>query len=184
MQRVTNETLQRIDRLRRKVASYPGSLGPCLPEQEIAAFEAIYRIQLPEDFRLFLLNIGNGGSGPPTYGLNSLAQSVRREPDGPGETSNTSSLCPELPFPLTEAWVWEDEDLEDEDTRLNAVYNHGHLFLGTDGCAMDWILIVAGAERGKIWNRADVGAQPCAPSRDFASWYEYWLDGGQDWYGS
>ncbi|MCP4198521.1 MAG: hypothetical protein GY762_15345 [Proteobacteria bacterium] len=47
---------------------------------------------------------------------------------------------------------------------------------------MDWILIVTGPEREKVWNRADVGAQPCVPARDFLSWYEYWLDGGKDWY--
>jgi len=180
---MTNETVQRIDRLRHKVGAYPGSLGPCLPEQEIAVFEANYRIHLPEEFRLFLLNVGNGGTGPPKYGLNTLAQSVQRSSHGHDEISNKPSLRPHLPFPLTEPWVWEDEDLEDNDARLHAVYNDGHLFLGTDGCAMDWILVVAGPERGRVWNRADVGAQPCVPARDFASWYEYWLDGGQDWYG-
>ena len=180
---MTSETLQRIDRLRRRVGATPGSLGPCLPEQEIAAFEASYRILLPEAFRLFLLHIGNGGGGPPHYGLNTLAQSVQRIPDGQHEPGNTPFLRPHLPFPLFEPWIWEDENLGDrDDVRFQAVYNDGHLFLGTDGCAMDWILVVSGPERGNVWNRADVGAQPCVPSRDFATWYEYWLDGGQDWF--
>ncbi len=58
----------------------------------------------------------------------------------------------------------------------------GTLVLGHDGCGMYWHLVITGPERGQVWQITDVGAQPCAPRRDFFSWYEYWLDGHDDWW--
>ena len=83
-------------------------------------------------------------------------------------------------FPLTRHWIWEDD--EEDKPELRDAIEHGRLFLGNDGCAQYWILIVTGSERGQVWQRSDVGVQPCAPRRDFLSWYNYWLDGGDDWW--
>jgi hypothetical protein len=44
-------------------------MNPCLKEAEISAFEKRYHIELPQDYRLFLMEVGNGGKGPPYYGL-------------------------------------------------------------------------------------------------------------------
>jgi hypothetical protein len=33
-----------------------------------------------------------------------------------------------------------------------------------------------------MWHLTGEGIQPCAPPRDFLSWYEYWLDGHSDWW--
>ncbi|MFM2060427.1 MAG: hypothetical protein RLZZ507_97 [Cyanobacteriota bacterium] len=51
-------------------------LNPCLTKAEIIAFEERYQIKLPEDYRDFLMYVGNGGAGP-HYGLFPLAESVR-----------------------------------------------------------------------------------------------------------
>ena len=110
--------------------------------------------------------------GPPSYGLVPLNRTLTNE-DG-------TWLRPTSPFPLVDVWVWEDEPNRDEE-RLEVVYRDGQLFLGTDGCAMDWILVVSGPERGHVWNRADVGAQPCVPPADFLDWYERWLDRRPYW---
>ena len=39
-------------------------LGPTLTEAEIAAFEDKHEIRLPDDYRVFLAEAGNGGLGP------------------------------------------------------------------------------------------------------------------------
>ena len=42
--------------------------GPCLTDNDLQSIEAHYGITLPDDYRRFLLEIGNGGAGP-GYGL-------------------------------------------------------------------------------------------------------------------
>jgi hypothetical protein len=50
------------------VTGHGYKLGPPLTEEELLAAEKHYRIQLPTDFREFLLYLGNGGAGP-GYGM-------------------------------------------------------------------------------------------------------------------
>lgn len=38
--------------------------NPTLSEKEIETFEQRYQIRLPEDYRIFLMRVGNGGAGP------------------------------------------------------------------------------------------------------------------------
>jgi hypothetical protein len=168
---------KRIERMRQKVIERRLYLNSCLGQQEIEEFEQRYQIQLPEDYRQFLLKIGNGSTnGPPHYGLLPLSDTVKSE--------QGQELRPNLSFPLTETWVWEDEvSWENGQPEILApIFSNGHLYLGTEGCGEDWILIVTGSEQGKVWNLSDVGAGPCVPERDFLSWYEYWLDGNNDWW--
>jgi hypothetical protein len=85
-------------------------------------------------------------------------------------------------FPFSDYWIWEEEEHgADFKTKLEQIH-YGSLILGTDGCGMYWILIVRGKEKGQIWQISDVGIQPCAPRVTFLDWYEYWLDGGSDWW--
>jgi hypothetical protein len=166
----------RIKRVKNKVAERKINLNSCLTPREIEEFEKRYRIHLPQDYSRFLIEIGNGGSGPPYYGFMPLAGTIK--------TVTDKKFRPDLPFPLTEDWVWEDQGSWENGSpdSLDPIFLHGHLCLGTEGCGEDWILIVTGRERGNIWNRVDVGAISCAPKRDFLSWYEYWLDGNDDWW--
>jgi hypothetical protein len=48
---------------------------------------------------------------------------------------------------------------------------------------MYWVLIVTGVARGEMWDLGSEGVIPTQPHRDFLSWYEYWLDGGHDYFG-
>ncbi|MHC5613600.1 MAG: SMI1/KNR4 family protein [Nostoc sp.] len=44
---------------------------PCLSNKDIQVFESRHNITLPSEYRDFLLEVGNGGTGP-GYGLSSL----------------------------------------------------------------------------------------------------------------
>jgi hypothetical protein len=169
---------ERVERVRAKALARRVRLDPPLAEADLRAFEARAGVPLPEGYRAFLLVVGDGPrqrvdrEGPPHYGLRPLAETLVDEDGDP--------LRPAAPFPLTGAWVWEDEPDPDQE-RLRAVFQDGHLYLGTEGCGEDWIVVVAGPERGRVWDRADVGAQPCDPPCDFLDWYERWLDGKPYW---
>ena len=51
------------------------SYNPCLSEEEIEAFEHKHCITLPDDYRTFISEIGNGGFGP-GHGLLPLDKAV------------------------------------------------------------------------------------------------------------
>lgn len=180
--------------LRAVFASRPEAVPP-VGVETVRAFEAEHRVVLPEPYRTFVAEICDGlRAGPPYYGLLPLAQTP----------SDWGSDRPERllsePFPLTEAWLWEAEEGEAElpeeeyqqcEDRMSAVFYHGSLLLGTDGCGMYWHLIVTGPERGHVWlidengaipfgTRPGTSLMPGAPG--FAGWVTHWAQ-GRSWFG-
>lgn len=154
--------------------------------EAVHAFEGEHGIVLPEPYRTFVAEIADGSpSGPPEYGLLPLAEL----PDDWGDEERERD--PGRPFPLVEAWMWEDDDSdpdEETETLLDQVYNHGSIVLGTDGCAMNWHLIVTGAHRGHVWMIGDVGAVPfgaefgsTSAQSGFAGWVRHWAE-KRPWY--
>lgn len=168
----------RIARIAGKVREKTPRLGPCLTEQEIWSFESRHGITLPAGYRQFLLHVGDGGPGPPDYGLMRLGEITDlTEEEVPiwGDLPHVGK-----PFPFTRHWVWEGGDESEEGTEGQVDY--GSIYLGTDGCAMNWHLIVTGPERGNVWMICGEGICPTDPKRDFLRWFEDWLDGVQDWW--
>jgi hypothetical protein len=151
-----------------------------LSEDEVFAFETKHEISLPVDYRGFLLKVGDGGDGPPEYGLLRLGEiTTNHVPDYLSEGYKGRL---KQPFPFTESWVWEgEEDLKGFEEKLKST-EFGCLVLGTDGCGMFWLLIVTGECRGQIWQTSDVGLQPCLPNLTFTQWYKNWLEGNTDWW--
>ncbi|GAB3982132.1 hypothetical protein GCM10027615_64240 [Plantactinospora veratri] len=72
-------------------------------------------------------------------------------------------------FPLTEAWLWEEDSRPSEEIQplLDPVFDHGSIVLGTDGCGRYWHLIVSGPHRGHIWNIS--GGARCPSERSSAT---------------
>ncbi|MFD9327084.1 SMI1/KNR4 family protein [Streptomyces sp. NPDC060065] len=153
--------------------------------EAVHSFEAEHGIVLPEPYRTFVAEITDGSySGPPEYGLLPVAEL----PDDWGDEDQERNLG--SPFPLAEAWLWEDESdpAEDADAVLEQVYNHGSIVLGTDGCAMNWHLIVTGPHRGHVWMISDVDAVPfgsqfgfTSAEPGFAGWVQHWAE-NKPWY--
>ena len=138
------DTVETIERIKSKVASKGVSLGEPLPESKIAEFERETGITLPTGYRDFLLHVGNGGDGPPEYGMLPLGL------NGIDASATEVLVNIKQPFPFATHWVWEEDDPLDE-TRYSTTF-HGSINLGTDGCAMYWLLIVNGPQHGQIWN--------------------------------
>jgi len=155
-----NELLRQLraaDRRRRVFGSdhHRYRLGPVLSEGELAAFESAHRVALPEDYRLFLQVVGNGGAGP-FYGLEPLGSFGR-------DLSK--------PFPFTHA---TEQLAESEREQLLDRDDHGGVLeFCHQGCAIYSYLVVNGPTFGTIWD----GCEDFFPTGlSFAGWYRSWLE--------
>lgn len=122
-----------------------------LSEDELADFERTHGIRLPEEYRAYLRDVGNGGAGP-YYGLLPL------EPFG-------GPL--DAPFPFTET----TEDVDGEPLDPDAL--PGLVALADKGCAMTSCLVVSGPASGTVWGYAE-GIYPEAAS--FDAWFRTWAE--------
>jgi hypothetical protein len=170
----------RLARVLAKIESEECSLDPPLDEKSIGAFEQAHGILLPNGYRQFLLLAGDGGDGPPFYGLDPL---VPLADDNSDVQARYWVELPDVrqPFPFTRYWIWDQGQETDEGTTDQVKW--GSIRIGHDGCGAYWHLIVTGPERGNVWMIAGEGIQPACPKRDFLTWYEDWLDGKDSFYG-
>jgi SMI1 / KNR4 family (SUKH-1) len=169
---------ERFETIRQTYQRRGLKLASVASEESVAAFERKYSIYLPEEYRRFVLEVGNGGDGPPHYGMFPVEES---DHDELGRVFD--GYAPHLDFPLIDAWVWEDEEDYNE-AKVNEVHAKGHIYLGTDGCGMQHVLITSGPEQGNVWMIAGEGAQPVYVESSFSEerrytfleWLEAWLD--------
>jgi len=180
-------------------------LNPQLTELEVAEFEQHRSIRLPEAYRHFVLNVGDGGAGP-YYGVFRLGkmdglggeESAWKE----GEFVGSLRDC----WPHRHAWNLpkealivpdglSDDAMEMALDEIDKRYWDAALVAGAfpichHGCAYrDW-LVVTGPEAGQVWHDARVDQEGLRPyeSTDgrrltFAEWYLDWLDGALQKFG-
>lgn len=135
---------------------------------DVADFEKNAGIRLPEELVLFYTEVCNGCKMLDGFDLLKMEQwkydadSLKRD------------------FPFEKYWVWENDDDCDQG-KIKAAEN-GNLVLIDIGDAQSWNIIVQGKERGRMWFFTDVGIQPCAPPMGFLEWFEFWLDGKDDFF--
>ncbi len=117
-----------LERIRSKLQVRQMSLEPPLSAGELQAFERLHGITLPEGYRSFLLTIGNGGFGPPSYGLAKLGDVARdMQPKQQACWSRLTKI--QQTFPFTKCWVWENEETSDEGTAEDL--EKGNIYIGT-----------------------------------------------------
>ncbi len=179
-------------------------LRPALAPEALSELETHLGVVLPDEYRLFVTQIGHGGAGP-YYGLFPL------------DTHDPEDLTqPDLarkPFRWTEAfnpYDWEDpcshedvwcDDEEDWGEEMGDVDSDdvdeemvnpprqiilsvpGALYICHHGCGIRFFLVVNGQSRGEVWRDAqndDAGLRPECDGRgrhlSFLDWYERWLD--------
>lgn len=179
-------------------------LHPPVTEERVAKFESIHQIRLPDDYRNFLIHVGNGGTGP-FYGFFKLQEmddghSMKEWTQGDGLVGTLSA-----PFPHQQPWNDlsgrppdpDDEAMTEEEEQVHCdrlfewqdahYYNsrqvNGAIPLCHLGCARRQWLVINGDEAGHVWNdfRADQeGISPVEIGSlqrvTFLQWYQSWLD--------
>jgi hypothetical protein len=196
--------LDRKDRRRRVfgAASHQYKLNPPMPVSVIEAVEKRHRVPLPDDYRRFITEIGNGGAGP-CYGVLPFGKDDDdRDWDGSGLVGDLSK-----PFPHTTAWnlppsFWEgepdwsaDAPIEEQDKLMeawdreleahywNPTIMDGAIPICHRGCALRQWLVINGEQKGSVWNddRADYGGIAPVLGKfgnplTFTDWYMGWLN--------
>jgi hypothetical protein len=205
--------LQRLDELRRRdpernlfgANGHGYKLRPPLPVSEIESVEKRYSVSLPDDYKNFITQIGNGGAGP-YYGLFPF-----------GQHDNSDHFCKwedggmvgdlSRPFPHATEWnlpdsFWQklpnpppDISLQEEDKLMEAwdrelehhywkpAIMNGAIPICHLGCALRQWLVVNGDQRGFVWNDFRADYRGLSPVRDkggkdmtFTDWYMAWLE--------
>lgn len=119
-------------------------LNPVLSDSEISAIESRYEIKLPDDYRWFLLNIGNGGAGP-NYGILTLQESIYEITSNLDEDEdNTISHKEYLSTPF-------ERPMTLERSKRMHYFVEGMIPVSDAGCCMYYHLCISGSEYGNIW---------------------------------
>jgi SMI1 / KNR4 family (SUKH-1) len=190
-----NEINQKLQILRE--SAFHRSLGPdsnkfelnsCLSQDEVQDFETQHKVSLPDDYKQFLLELGNGGAGP-HYGLAKLQNSHPKQMIGLPWTQEYWNNEPfnslSKPFPYTGD---RDRDIAigdsfydkngDEIGSSDDIFS-GMLIISHQGCSYWNILVINGRFMGEIWEYDGSGANPegfLSTKQDFKTWYMTWLN--------
>lgn len=151
--------------------------GP-VPAPDLLALEQRYNIKLPDDYRLFMQEIGPGAG--PFYGLYDPRQHAADLVTNSQALGQPSHWKPDM---SEEEWaaltlLFEPEYMsaDDFEQATDALFA-GLLALGTQGCTYYHALVVSGQYRGRVVNLDEERCQPrFAYESNFLDWYERWLD--------
>lgn len=164
-------------------------VGETVNNEEILKFEKDYTIELPKDYKAFLLHIGNGGisfadsAAGPGYGIYPLGKNTNEL-----IYENTELYLKEdakiHPKMSDEFWSDLNKNIEDNDAisteefdlELGKIFS-GLLPVGTQGCSYYHALVLNGEFKGRVVNVDSDRQKPYfAFESNFLDWYERWLD--------
>jgi len=154
--------------------------NPCLTNDYVKKFEQSFSISLPFDYKYFITQIGNGGSGP-YYGLFTLS-----DWDFELEIKDKNFLSTN--FPHTDKWnIIQDDVIDYDDENEMKKYLAqvtGSMRICHYGCGVYYLLVVTGDKAGHIWvddRASDNGiyqsvSKSTGKHQTFFDWYNDWLD--------
>ncbi|MDO5346616.1 MAG: SMI1/KNR4 family protein [Lachnospiraceae bacterium] len=144
--------------------SHKYRLAPPAGEEAIQVFELKYGIRLPEEYRNFLMLVGDGGAGPyyGIYGLRALEQALKDDQD--------YSL-------LSEPALYPKMSDEDWDIAVKGQPFAGILPIGSQGCSHMTGLMLRGPYCGQVvYFDLDHCVKPFfVRENGFLAWYMRWL---------
>lgn len=155
---------------------WPPEWNPPLSEKQVSLLEEKNHIHLPEDYRRFITTKAGGGTQP-FYGLLSP---VNSQPN----------LANPFRYTLDKPLIIMDMDEEEQEKffeQEDVAEDDGCIFLCTEGCGMDSVLIVNTPDKdtyGTVWFfdlANDCGIIPILHPETkkpfcFLDWLEYWVD--------
>jgi hypothetical protein len=169
------------------------ALAAPLSEALVSDAEEALSVRLPDDYRQFIVSVGNGGAGP-GHGVASLV--VRAGVWGWWFHGDERENDVTQDFPYTTAWLvdqWASQPDEDGsqarrdweagwEDRFSERHTVGSVPLGEDGCGGAARLILRGRARGQVWaDRLENGAglrpllDHAGAPLSFTGWYSAWL---------
>ncbi len=144
-------------------ATHKYQLNPPAALADVEAFEQQLGCTLPEAYRSFLLQAGNGGAGP-FYGLFSLEQ-MQGWLDWPVEPTETPYLQPDVK--IDNLCYLQDNDYN---------WQRGCLPIGSQGDTYFTYLLLAGPHRGRVvYVEYELSWVFFPREPDFLVWYTRWL---------
>jgi len=202
----SKQYLEQIDRIKLKLeeakqidkglkvfgaSSHKYVVGEPISTYQVKNFEQKYNVELPEDYKLFLTKIGNGGisgyyksAAGPFYGIYPLGQDLEALSYQPlKDLQRKVSIYPnmtdeywkELIAPIEDD---KNDDLpEDEFDELYGDVFGGILPIGSQGCTYIHGILLNGKHKGKVIYLDQDRQKPKFTYEDnFLDWYERWLD--------
>ncbi|WP_083342493.1 SMI1/KNR4 family protein [Flavobacterium tructae] len=199
------DLLNQIERIKRKLIlaknadkslkvfgadSHKYTIGKTVSADQIIRFETEYDLELPEDYKAFLLHIGNGGisyensAAGPSYGIfpfgKNLEEFVYSNPE-----NCLKQECRIYPKMSDEFWAELTQNIEENDDISQEDFDEelGKMFAGilpivSQGCSYYYGLVLNGEFKGRVVN-IDIDRQKpfFTFESNFLNWYERWLDG-------
>ncbi|NOQ76084.1 MAG: hypothetical protein GQ574_29030 [Crocinitomix sp.] len=129
-------------------------IGTVMLEDEVSAFECKYSIQIPKEFRYFLLNIANGIVDVKDS-INSVVEPLNLQ----GILYSKGYYNLEKPFPLTAANFKFDADYPFEimSEKLVGKSSDGTIPVQYSGCGASDFIVINGSESGNVWCSNEAG---------------------------
>lgn len=175
--------------------SHRFQLHPVVRNSVVANFESKHGITLPEEYRRFITEIGNGGAGP-YYGVFKFREmddchTFQRWKENDGFVGTLAK-----PFPHTKPWndvppfpedqddesLWEAEMEQFYKVYWNTKNVNGAIPICDQGCAYRNWLVVSGPEAGNVWEDLRTDQEGLRPTKlkgkrraTFLQWYDHWL---------
>ncbi|MCU0355649.1 MAG: SMI1/KNR4 family protein [Cytophagales bacterium] len=172
---------------------------------DVRRFEEKFAISLPDCYKAFVLQVGNGGKGymnsaaGPYYGIYPLGKNVNEliYDDTEQYLKNDCILRPKM---SDDDWksltknTDENDEISDEDyeKELGKLFG-GVLPIGSQGCTYLHGIVLNGPHKGRVVNLDMDRQKPqFAFEKNFLDWYERWLDevisgellkAGPSWFG-
>lgn len=182
--------MQKMKKLNEKQPQYdiglfPPQWNPPVSEEMVANFEMQNGIQLPEDYKKFLITVADGGTQP-FYGLYALFGENDIDAESKPVLQKKFPYTVKNPLYLIDLSEEEYDEIYSSDTIFDEI-DAGFLWLCHEGCAMYSILIVNTEDPetyGTVWFydfANDVGTAPLMDPKTkkpmhFLDWLEYYVD--------
>lgn len=155
--------------------------NPPLLLNKLKLIEARLGIYFPEDYRQFLVTLGNGGAGP-NYGIHSIEYSLKEDGGDP--------RLPCVLFPNMSADQFKSTIIEDDapDFPANGYFfenfepYNGLWLISDPGCVGEVFMVLNGEHKGRVFSLNYDNPPPSfAPQLSFLEWYEAWLSHSIEW---